>query len=90
MDGNGQGTVEDRVIRLVIDKLCADKDPIPTVNRDTSFTNDLAADSLDTVELVMELEQEFDLDIPDDIQENITTVGAAVDFIEKSIEESSA
>ncbi len=81
MDGNGQGTIEERVIRLVIDKLCADKETVPTVNRDTSFTDDLAADSLDTVELVMELEQEFDLDIPDDIQENITTVGAAVDFI---------
>ncbi len=90
MDGNGQGTIEERVIRLVIDKLCADKDPVPTVTRDTSFTNDLAADSLDTVELVMELEQEFDLDIPDDIQENITTVGAAVDFIEQNTNDSAS
>lgn len=89
MDGNGQGTIEERVIRIVIDKLCADKSPVPTVTRDTSFTNDLAADSLDTVELVMDMEQEFDLDIPDEIQENITTVGAAVDFIEKRINKDS-
>ncbi len=84
MEDNGQGTIEERVIRLVIDKLCADKENVPTVDRSTSFTDDLAADSLDTVELVMELEQEFDLDIPDDIQEHITTVGSAVDYIENN------
>lgn len=82
MDGSGQETIEQRVIRLVIEKLCENTNPPPVVTRDTSFTDDLHADSLDTVELVMELEQEFDLDIPDDIQESITTVGSAVDFIE--------
>jgi acyl carrier protein len=50
----------------------------------TSFVNDLGADSLDTVELVMELEDEFDIDIPDDAAEKIQTVGQAIEFIEKA------
>ena len=52
--------------------------------RETSFVNDLGADSLDTVELVMELEEEFDINIPDDAAEKIQTVGQAIDFIEQS------
>ena len=56
-----------------------DKDKITP---ETSFVNDLGADSLDTVELVMELEEEFDINIPDDAAEKIQTVGQAVEFIE--------
>ncbi len=84
MDDKDQGTIEARVIRLVIDQLCSDKQPTPEVNRDTSFVNDLDADSLDTVELVMALEEEFDLEIADEVAEKITTVGEAVDYIEQA------
>ena len=51
---------------------------------ETSFVNDLGADSLDTVELVMELEEEFDINIPDDAAEKIQTVGQAVEYIEST------
>jgi acyl carrier protein len=54
------------------------------VKPETSFVNDLGADSLDTVELVMELEEEFDINIPDDAAEKIQTVGEAISFIEKA------
>ena len=69
---------EQRVIDIVAEQLGVDKDKI---NRETSFVNDLGADSLDTVELVMELEEEFDIDIPDDSADKIQTVGEAIDFI---------
>ena len=77
-----QGSVEARVVRLVIEKLCADNPDAVEITRDTSFVNDLNADSLDTVELVMKLEEEFDLEIPDEVSDKITTVGEAVDHIE--------
>ncbi len=54
------------------------------VKPETSFVNDLGADSLDTVELVMELEEEFDINIPDEAAEKIQTVGEAIGFIEKA------
>ena len=54
------------------------------ITRDTHFVNDLGADSLDTVELVMELEEEFDINIPDDAAEKIQKVGEAIDFIAKA------
>ena len=69
---------EQRVIDIVAEQLGVDKDKI---NREPSFVNDLGADSLDTVELVMELEEEFDIDIPDDSADKIQTVGEAIDFI---------
>ena len=56
------------------------------ITPETSFVNDLGADSLDTVELVMELEEEFDINIPDDAAEKIQTVGQAVQYIEAGIE----
>jgi len=84
MDDKDQSTIEARVIRLVIDQLCGDKQPVPEVNRDTSFINDLDADSLDTVEFVMALEDEFGLEIADEVAEKITTVGEAVDHIEQA------
>ncbi len=74
-------SVQDRVIDIVAEQLGVDRDKI---SRETSFVNDLGADSLDTVELVMELEEEFDINIPDDAAEKIQTVGQAVDYIEKS------
>lgn len=73
-------SVADRVIEIVADQLGVEKEKI---TRETSFVNDLGADSLDTVELVMELEEEFDINIPDDAAEKIQTVGQAIDFIEK-------
>jgi acyl carrier protein len=73
-------SVQDRVIEIVASQLGGNKEQI---TRETSFINDLGADSLDTVELVMELEEEFEINIPDDAAEKIQTVGQAIDFIEK-------
>ncbi len=70
--------IEEKVVQIVSDQLSVDKGEI---NRSTSFVNDLNADSLDTVELVMELEDEFELSIPDDDAEKIQTVGHAIDYI---------
>tara|TARA_B100001750_G_scaffold248343_1_gene278602 strand:- start:4641 stop:4832 length:192 start_codon:yes stop_codon:yes gene_type:complete len=56
-----------------------------TVTKDTTFVNDLGADSLDTVELVMEIEEEFDITIPDDEAEKIQSVGQAVGYIEEQM-----
>lgn len=75
-------SVEERVIEIVAEQLGVPKERI---TRDTSFVNDLGADSLDTVELVMELEEEFDINIPEDAAEKIQTVGQAIDHIEKAI-----
>jgi len=66
---------------IVAEQLAVDREKIQP---GTSFVNDLGADSLDTVELVMELEDEFDIDIPDDAAEKIQTVGQAIEFIEKA------
>jgi acyl carrier protein len=74
-------SVEERVIEIVAEQLGVDKEKI---TRDTHFVNDLGADSLDTVELVMELEEEFDINIPDDAAEKIQKVGEAIDFIDKA------
>ena len=70
--------IENKVIDIISDKMGADKSEI---TRETSFINDLNADSLDTVELVMEFEDEFDMSIPDEEAEKIQTVGAAIDYI---------
>jgi len=75
------GSVQDRVVDIVAEQLGVDKEKVAP---ETSFVNDLGADSLDTVELVMELEEEFDISIPDDAAEKIQTVGQAIDFIEKA------
>lgn len=76
-------TVAERVIDIVAEQLGVDKEKI---SHETSFVNDLGADSLDTVELVMELEEEFDINIPDDAAEKIQTVGQAIEFIDKNHE----
>ena len=74
-------SVEQRVIDIVAEQLGVDKDKIKA---ESNFVNDLGADSLDTVELVMELEEEFDISIPDDAAEKIQTVGEAVKHIEEN------
>ena len=73
-------SVEERVIEIVSEQMGVSKDQ---VSKETSFVNDLGADSLDTVELVMEFEEEFDITIPDDEVKNLKTVGQAIDYIEQ-------
>ena len=72
-------TVAEKVKAIIVDKLGVDESEVTI---DASFTNDLGADSLDTVELIMEFEREFDLSIPDEKAEGIETVGMAIDYIE--------
>jgi len=74
--------VATKVKAIIIDKLGVDE---AEVTDSASFTNDLGADSLDTVELIMEFEKEFDIQIPDDKAENIATVKDAISFIEETI-----
>lgn len=71
--------VASRVKAIIVDKLSVDENE---VTNEASFTNDLGADSLDTVELIMEFEKEFNIAIPDDQAEKIGTVGDAVSYIE--------
>ena len=71
-------SVEDRVRKIVCEQLGVSNDE---VNKDSSFVDDLGADSLDTVELVMALEEEFETEIPDEEAESITTVKEAIDYI---------
>jgi len=75
-------SIEERVKRIVCNQMGTSPDKITS---ETSFVNDLGADSLDTVELVMELEEEFDINIPDDAAEKIQTVGEAVHYIELAV-----
>jgi len=72
-------TIEERVAEIVAEQMGVDK---AQITRETSFVNDLGADSLDTVELVMEFEDEFDISIPDEDAEKIQTVGQALDYVE--------
>lgn len=78
--------IENKVIEIISEQMGVDKSEI---TRETSFINDLNADSLDTVELVMEFEDEFDMSIPDEEAEKIQTVGAAVDYIVNIIQSKS-
>jgi acyl carrier protein len=71
-----------RVIAIIVDKLGVDENK---VTPEATFTNDLGADSLDTVELIMEFEREFDIVVPDEEAEKITTVGEAIKYIESNI-----
>ena len=73
--------IAEKVRKIIIDKLGVDESE---VTNEASFTNDLGADSLDTVELIMEFEKEIDVSIPDDQAEKIQTVGQAIDFLEAS------
>ena len=74
--------VEERVLNIVCEQLGTSRDKI---TRETSFINDLGADSLDTVELVMEFEDEFEINIPDEDAEKIQTVGDAITYIESKL-----
>ena len=73
--------VKSKVVSIIVDKLCVEEGE---VSNEASFTNDLGADSLDTVELIMEFEKEFNIAIPDDQAENIQTVGDAISYIEEN------
>jgi acyl carrier protein len=73
-------SIEERVVRIVCNQMGTTPDK---VTKETSFVNDLGADSLDTVELVMEFEDEFEISIPDEDAEKIQTVGNAIDYISK-------
>jgi acyl carrier protein len=75
-------SVKERVIDIVAEQLGVAKDQITD---QTHFVNDMGADSLDQVELVMELEEEFDISIPDDAAEKIQTVGEAIHYIEQAV-----
>ena len=72
-------TVAERVKKIIVDKLGVDENE---VNTDANFIQDLGADSLDTVELIMEFEKEFDVSIPDEQAEKIQTVGHAIEYLE--------
>ena len=73
--------IENKVVNIIVDKLGVDESE---VKPEASFTNDLGADSLDTVELIMELEKEFSITIPDSEAEKIQTVGDAISYIENA------
>lgn len=75
--------VAERVNKIIVEKLGVDKSE---VTKEASFTNDLGADSLDTVELIMEFEKEFDISIPDEQAENILTVGDAIGYLEAQVQ----
>ena len=78
--------IEQKVTEIISEQMGVDKSEI---TRETSFINDLNADSLDTVELVMEFEDEFDMSIPDEEAEKIQTVGAAIDYISNNAQSKS-
>lgn len=75
-------SIEERVINIIKEQLSVEK-----VSKEASFVEDLGADSLDTVELVMALEEEFGLEIPDEDAEKITTVQQAIDYILERVKE---
>jgi acyl carrier protein len=74
-------TIAEKVKKIIVDKLGVDESE---VTEKASFTNDLGADSLDTVELIMEFEKVFNISIPDEQAENIQTVGQAIEYLEQN------
>lgn len=82
LKNNIMSDIASRVKAIIVDKLGVDEND---VNPEANFTTDLGADSLDTVELIMEFEKEFDIQIPDDQAEQIQTVGQAIKYIEENL-----
>lgn len=76
--------IDERVKAIIAEKLGVSEEQ---VTNEATFTQDLGADSLETVELMLDLEREFDVSIPDDVSDKIQTVGQAIEFIEKAAEE---
>ena len=74
--------ISEKVKKIIVDKLGVDDSEVAN---EASFTNDLGADSLDTVELIMEFEKEFNISIPDEQAETITTVGQAISYLEENV-----
>ena len=74
-------SIEERVKKIIVEQLCVKEED---VKPEASFVEDLGADSLDTVELVMALEEEFDIEIPDEEAEKITTVQSAIDYVQNN------
>ena len=74
--------IAEKVKKIIIEKLGVEESE---VTPESSFTNDLGADSLDTVELIMEFEKEFNISIPDDQAESISTVGQAISYLEEHV-----
>jgi len=81
LNDSNMSEVKQKVTAIIVDKLSVDESEVTS---EASFTNDLGADSLDTVELIMEFEREFNISIPDDQAEKIATVGQAVSYIEEN------
>ena len=75
--------IAEKVTKIIVDKLGVDEGD---VNPEANFTNNLGADSLDTVELIMEFEKTFDISIPDEQAENIQTVGQAISYLESQLQ----
>jgi acyl carrier protein len=82
MTNKNDASIEARVKSIIVDKLGVDE---KEVTPQASFTNDLGADSLDTVELIMDFEKEFNIAIPDEQAEKINTVGEAIAYIEANV-----
>lgn len=83
-------TIEERVRKIVMEQLGVKEEALQDKDasfKDASFVDDLGADSLDTVELVMALEEEFDTEIPDEEAEKITTVGQAIEYIKENLKQ---
>ena len=81
-EGENTMTAEDRVKKIIVEQLGVEEDD---VTPEASFVEDLGADSLDTVELVMAFEEEFDIEIPDEEAEKILTVGRAIEYIKEKM-----
>ncbi len=81
-EGEKTMTVEDRVKKIIVEQLGVEEED---VTPEASFVEDLGADSLDTVELVMAFEEEFDIEIPDEEAEKILTVGRAIEYIKEKM-----